>query len=247
MKRITDCFRFQLVRSRRMIVIMLGYYLLFYGFFLAISKLDASGIKNTSLNFYFITIAVIFSFVLSIVSYVGFFNSLLLFGNTRRTIFASQALHGVFLAALFAVLSLLSDIFNPWLGGVLHFRSYQFISQLVYPAVREASLSGALLWSLWYFALLCCLMAVGLVYGTLMYKFGKTFMVVFWVGFGFLFSFFSILISGQFGKTLIKALKWYFAAQGSMAAASLHFLATAVLLGAVAWLIARRQEMRTEA
>lgn len=248
MKRMFNCFRFQFARSRWMLLIFFGFYLLFYVAFLALYYSSVPGDKSGFFSFNFINVGAIFCFVSVGVTYVGFSNSLLLFGNTRRSIFCSEMLHGAIVSALFAAVSVASDLFNPWLAGILHFHTLQYL-QLIYPTVSSATVSGVLLWLLWYFSLLCCLSGAALIYGTLQYKFGKIFIVVFWAGFGFLFSFLQILVFGRFQKVLTQAINWFFSCGRSngIATASLHLLVLGAVFAGIAWLLARRQEMRAGA
>jgi len=84
---------------------------------------------------------------------------------------------------------------------------------------------------------------IGNVYGAFNYKFGKMFKAFFWGGFGVLMMLSSLLSNGQVYIAVSNAAKWFFGYQmvGGANWCSLHFFIVAVVLGAILWLLARRQ------
>ncbi len=244
MERTLKCLRFELHRSARMVAICIGFYALFFILFLVMELTARRGMDGNYYNYYFFTVAVFFIFAAVAFPYGGLSNSLLLFSNTRRAIFAAGVLNAAVLAAGLAVLSVISDLFNPWLNGMLHFKSMQFLT-LIYPGVAETG-AGILLWLFFYFAALLALAGLGLVYGTLQYRFGKRFTIVFWVGFGMLCGVVPGIVVSLFPAQARWAASAFFAVgrTSSLPLASLHLLILALVCTGIAWLISRRQEQR---
>jgi hypothetical protein len=82
-----------------------------------------------------------------------------------------------------------------------------------------------------------------MLYSALNYKFGKKFVIFFWVVFGLSFMALpAITFNGQYA--VINAIKAFFCAGDSngMLVAPLHFIIAAVVLGGITYLLSSRQQ-----
>lgn len=244
MKRFGKCLRFTLGRTARITAVFIGIYILCCALYLLLTFTRAANAKGY-FSYDLFNVSLFFSFIAVAVTYSLFWNSLLLFGNTRRAIYVVSAANTAVLAAVLAVLCALSSPLNFRLAGLLGLHSVNLL-KAIYPDVPDGTPGGFLLWLLLYFSALLAVSGAALLYGALHYRFGKRFILVFWVGFGLVMTLLSGALADARGNGLLPLAESYFGNRrpGGIEAASLHLLLTALVFGALAWLPARRQEQR---
>lgn len=243
MERLMKCLRLELSRTLRNAAIFTCFYIGFCILFIVTSLFLP---KNGYVNYYYFTTAAIYALIIVTLLCRIFFQTLLQFSNTRGTIFGAHALNFTLLSALLALLSVLSDRLNPWLAARLNFRTSVYMA-ILYPGASQTSAAGFFEWLLFYFSVLAVLSSLALLYGSLLYKFGKWFAMFFWMIFGSLCGLATTLLIELCGTQLAAALKGFFAygQKDGIVLASLHLLPAAVVFGALAWLLMRRQEQKT--
>lgn len=236
MERLSKCFKFNFWIVLKSTIVFTLIYLAVYIIMILSTALqpDAqSHVNNTSFGF----AASIFIFVLYSVIYSGSFNSLLLFGNTRRVIVSSVFLSGVAFSALLAVLTSLTDQLNLLLANAFGIKAYKIVDFIYSQPMNFAEEA------LWFFGFLLLCVAFGTFYGSLKYKFGKTFVIFFWVAFGLSFTFLPLLIGAKILTIIKDAFFFFFAYEkaGGALLAPLNFTVLAIVFAAITWLIARKQ------
>lgn len=239
MSRTLKCVKFELSRSIKSLLIFLGIYIIAYILLTVMASVvsHSEGSSNSALIFG----VSIFISVLLMASYKNFFNNLMMFGNTRQTILSSLFIFSAILSAGLAIISLLSDYLDLAIAKPINFLPIILTSRIV--GYRDANDFGTLLL---YFTVLFCLCMFALLYGALEYKIGKMFIVIFWVFFGFMWTFFPVLVSLNFLPTIVGFGKWYvgFGVSLSILHASLHIFVTGLIFAGITYLVARRQPQR---
>lgn len=239
MNRTLKCVKFELSRAIKSVAIFLGIYITAY-ILLTILFSVVSRTEGTS-NMVLIFAVSIFISVLLMATYTNFFNNLMMFGNTRQTVLSSMFIFSAVMSAGLAIISLLSDYLNMGIGKLLNLLPINFsLSMANYKNVNDFETL------LFYFALLFCLCMFSLLYGALEYKIGKMFKVIFWVFFGFMWTFFPVFVSLNFLPTIISFGKWYvgFGVSFGILHASLHIFITGLIFAGITYLVARRQPQR---
>lgn len=237
MNRVLKCVRYQRVRTARFAVIFTLIYIASFILMLAVSSIayrqnQLTGTINANYGF----VAIFLAFIGISTMYKGFFNNLLIFGNTRETILTSYFTFSALLSAVLAVLSEISELINSCINQILPFVKTSGLNEL-YPNINPAQEL------LWVFTLILLFTMAGYVYGAFCYKFGKVFRIVFWCCIGLLFMFIpSIATPALFPATLnaVKAFFGYELANG-VYLCSLHFFIISVALGVILWFIAIKQ------
>lgn len=236
MKRTMKCIRFEVSRIVPSMLIFLaiyfGCYLLFFLLFCV-----APGSRQGSGNFNMSFAAMIYFFVLLCATYTNFTNNLAIFGNTRSQIYASLAATSIGFSVVLSILSLVSDAMSDVLLRLAHIRSVT-ISSILYGGINLFETF------LFVFCMLLLVSGVSLFYGSLSYRFGRTFKLVFWVAFGVI----AMVLANvgeafHFLDAIADAFKWYVGYGMSFGCeqASLHFAVTGALFALVGYLLARRQ------
>ena len=234
MNRTLKCAKFELSRLLPSISIFLGIYIASYLLLIVLLATTSGSSGTTNMNLCFA--ANIFIAVFLIATYKNFYNNLLMFGNTRQSIINAMFIISVMISIGFAALSLLSEYLNTWLGDLFSFPTSSMF-KLIYGQVNDFEEL------LFFMTMLLALCAFALLYGALEYKIGKKFKVIFWVSFGFLWILIPIFQRFNIVTQVINAIKWYFGygIRDGILHVSLHFFITAIILGGITYLIARRQ------
>ncbi|HEX2947585.1 MAG TPA: hypothetical protein VHT96_16730 [Clostridia bacterium] len=226
MSRFTKCLIYQIKTKIMGTLIFLGYY-----FAISLALLALMSISGGNYNSTFSFVAGIFIFVYVIVDYRSKTNYLLMYGNTRKNIFAAAVLSNIaisiFLTAISAVASIIEGALPKF---TRHYLENGGVFKGIYP---ESNFATEMLYIL---GLLILISSVSTIYGALAYKFGKAFSVPFWVVFGL--SFMSLSLPGTIG--LVKAFFCYGMPNGILLA-PINFMVTALILYAASYAAARRQ------
>ena len=232
MSRIAKCLDFELKYLGKGTAAFLVIYFSIY-LFLTISL--NTGNSRFESNSSFIIAGTIYAFVYIASSYKQQTNYLLMFGNTRKSIVLSSFISYAALSVLFSIISMISAYTDKTFAAI-NGNNTQDIFDLLYPG--ESILARFV----WYVSFYVMTSAFSMLYGSLAYKYGKTFMIAFWVGLGFLLFF---LPTVNNPKNLVDALGIFFRVgnAGGGYLASVNFLITAVLFGAGSWIAARRQSL----
>lgn len=236
MKRISTCLRFQ---TKNMIISIIYftviYFLVSIGL-LCIPLLSGGDITTNSFSSGFIIGAVFFAFVYVIADYRQSFNYLMINGNTRKTIFVSSSLSNIVLSFILTFLTFIFDITDSLINRMLAGDSNTTVNllQIIYPGCSKASVL------LFCTAMLIALTAFSMLYGALAYKFGKYFIILFWVGFGLVFL--ALPFSAK-SLDIIKLIETvlFIGKPNGILLAPISFITAAVLFGTVTYLIAKRQ------
>jgi hypothetical protein len=237
MDRLIKCVRFQSKRITRFTVVFTLIYVAFYIVIIATTAIGRAQLpKDGTINANFGYIAIILAFIGISTSYKGFYNNLMIFGNTRPVILTSFLAFSAVLSAVLAVLAEISELINGCVGRFLPFVRMTGLADL-YPSLNPAQEL------LWFFTFILVFVLVGYLYGALTYKFGKIFVVGFWCGIGILFTFSSLFMNENFLPVFQKGAESFFGygAKGGVYLCSLHFFIVSLVLGIMLWLIAIRQ------
>lgn len=237
MNRLIKCINFQLRSMLKSTVLFLGgYFLVSLALLLLFLGLRGSN-SNGDFNSGFFIGGAIFSFIYVIANYRGMFNYMLMFGNTRKNIFLSNAISVVIMSVLLAAVSILSELIEDISSNILHFRDPVNILGLMYNGLNKAT---EFLWFTAFFIVIC---SFSMLYSSLAYKLGKVFVTVFWIAFGLSWMVIPGL-AGLSGMTaFINMLKTYFSVgvPNGILLAPVNFIITAIVFGLSAFLISRRQ------
>lgn len=236
MERTLKCVRFQSKRILESFAAFTLIYLLFY----VIAVIAVTQIPNHgNFNGTFFFAAFIFTFVIIAALYNNVFNSLLMFGNTRRTILSSFYITCIWFSAMVAVLSELSELLNSTISGIFHFAANPIVDG-IYGNPNPLSEM------LWFFTLFLLVTMIAYIYGALCYKIGKMFRVIFWCGFALIMMFLPAFPTKNVHTAIIKAMWSFFGYKtaNGIYLCSAHFLITAVILGFILWLIVHHQPQR---
>lgn len=238
MERIMKCVRFQ---TRSMLRSTLGFTLSYIAVCAGLISVtvisDAVRISAFSSGLYIG--AAIFVFIYAASDFRSSYNYLLIFGNTRKTISFSTAITNVILSvimAVFAVLSIAADSLITRLAGGSDALNINLVN-FMYPNSSTASIL------LFLTALYIMITSFATLYGSLVYKFGKLFITIFWVCFGL--SVILVPASGVGGGAfdipkLLEAFLLLNSPNG-IRLASVNFIIAALIFSAAAYLISSRQ------
>ncbi len=238
MNRILNCFRFQTGNMIKNTLTFIFFYIFICVGLLSIT-LISDDIRVSSFSSGFYIGSIIFTFVYVIADYKSSFNYLLIYGNTRRTIFLSRAMTNTILSVLMAVISSISIIVDGLItklsgtgktidNNLLHF---------MYPNSNKASEF------LFLAVLLIMITSFSTLYGALAYRLGKIFITAFWVCFGL--SFMLLPISSRITPTnnIVKLINTYLCLENpnGILLASVNFIITALIFSALTYLVSSRQ------
>lgn len=236
MKRIGKCLNFELrYMCKSTLVFLEGFYFGIYaviaGILLYADQHGNSG-SNVNTSFYIAGAVYIFAFIAS--SYRPLFNNLLMFGNTRKSIVFSSFVANIALSALIAVISVFSVFLDTSFTAVSGNSGFDILD-IIYRG--NVNIAAEFLWFLAFFILVS---AFAMLYGSLIYKLGKVFIGAFWTGVFFLLT----LVPALTGfEAIAKIFNTFFCLDNTngIVLAPVNFLLTASVLGAAAYMSARRQ------
>lgn len=232
MKRIRKCLDFEMKYMGRSTLIFLGIYFGIYLILAAaifISRLYLNSGSNINTGFYMVGSIFIFAFVAS--SYKPLFNYLMMFGNTRKSIILSSFITFAALSAAMAVITIAALFLDSALLTV----SGSGDSDLI-KVIYQGGISAAAEF-LWFLAFFLFVGSLAMLYGSMIYKFGKGFILAFWI------AAFSLLILGPINTGSSNLFRFFFrldSANGILLA-PVNFILTAVIFGAITYFTARRQ------
>lgn len=195
-------------------------------------------IGGTNFNSGFYMGAAIFAFVYVISVYKETFNYLLMFGNTRKTIFISSIITNTAMSIILAIISAISPHLEK---PVIKLFGYNYsninLLNLIY---QDSNWASELLF---YAALFILLTSFSMLYGSLSYKLGSIFIVVFWVAFGISIISFPIITEINNITFILRAIELFFSlgVPNGILLASVNFILTAVVFNALAYLLSMRQ------
>ena len=232
MKRISKCLGFEIKYMSRSTLVFLGIYFGIYLLLAAvilISRLHGDSASNVNTSFYVAGGIYIFAFVAS--SYKPLFNYLMMFGNTRKSIILSSFIAYAALSAAITVVTLISLFLDNFLIIITRNNGFDLL-ELMYPGGVNTGMEF-----LWFLAFFLFVSSLAMLYGSMIYKFGKGFIIVFWI------AAFSLLILGPINTGSAYLFRFFFrldSANGILLA-PVNFILTAVIFGAITYLAARRQ------
>ncbi len=238
MNRLVKCIHFQLKTMLRSSAIFIAIYfasILVLQLFLTISVSNSGSGSNSG----FFIGGGIYIFIYVIANYKEMYNYLLMFGNTRKNIFLSNAIVSVMQSILFAAISVILILI-----GDIASRTFGFgqpgENSLISLIYNGSSLASEFIWLAAFFCMIC---SFSFIYGSLAYKFGNVFITVFWVSFGLSFVAVPVLAESNSGRLLVKALSMFFSIgnPNGILLAPINFVIAAILLGMASFAISRRQ------
>ncbi len=239
MNRLSKCIYFQNKNMLKSILIFMFYYTAIYLFVLLLPVIfSVLGTDDRNFNSGFYMGAAIFAFVYVIATYKGTFNYLLLFGNTRRTIFLSSIVTNTVMSIFLAVISAVSPFLEKPLVKLFGYNSMDFkLLNFIYP---DSNWASELLFLATLFILL---LSFSMLYGSLAYKLGKAFVIVFWVAFGISFVSFPIIADIYNLTFILKAIELFFCfgVPNGILLAPVNFILLSLIFNALAYLLSRRQ------
>jgi hypothetical protein len=198
----------------------------------------APGDGNTLVSYSFLLSAMIFLFVGFVASFREDFDFLLALNNTRKNQYLSSLLSLLIASAAFFCTALLIRPLEILVEAVITRTSAEVLFNiwLAEFARPPECLSGLAL------ALVVCLSAcsLGLTAGILSYRFGRRFVIPFWICFGTSFIFVPILLASN--EMVLKAAIWFSGAQTALPALALawHLAVIDLLLLALGALTIRK-------
>jgi hypothetical protein len=238
MARILKCFHFQtknMIKSA--LIFTLSYIAVCLGIISITMISDEVRISSFSSGLYIG--ALIFVFVYSAAGYRATFNYLLIHGNTRKTILISTTAANTVLSVIMVILASLSMAFDSLvtkLAGGTEELKISLIG-IMYP---DSSTVSSILFMVTLYIMVT---AFSTLYGSLAYKLGKVFIIVFWVCFGL--SFIVVPMSGgsDGSFSLLNLINGFLCLQkpNGIWLASINFIIAALLCSAAAYLISSRQ------
>ncbi|HBP37483.1 MAG TPA: hypothetical protein DD640_01850 [Clostridiales bacterium] len=196
--------------------------------------------QNFPGSFSFWISTAIFLFAGACASFREEFNYLLLLNNTRRNQFWSNLPLMVLTAGFFLTVNLVVKILELMNEALINQRSAAILLDLYFDQFTGARLPAVLANLLLYFATFLLAYAFGQAAGILAYRFGRLFVVPFWICFGFSFIVIPILYAGN--QLFQKFVIWFFALEHLVPSfnLSIHILVLAALLIALTGLVYRR-------
>lgn len=239
MNRISKCIYFQNKSMLKSTLIFIFYYtIVCLGMFLLPVIFSELKVGGTSFNSGFNMGASVFAFIYVIASYKEMFNYLLLFGNTRRTIFLSSIVTNIALSIILAVVSAISPYVESTITKLFGYNNTNVkLLNFIYPDSNWASEL------LFVTALIILLTSFSMLYGALSYKLGKIFIIVFWVAFGVSFIAFPILAAMYDLTIILNAIELFFClgVPNGILLAPINFILLSLIFNALAYLLSRRQ------
>jgi hypothetical protein len=217
------------------VLTFLGFYSVIYTLIvILIMQVFRSGGASGSINTSFYIAGAIFIFAFISSSYKQLFNNLLIFGNTRKSMFVSSSIAYAVLSVLIALVSTASLELDRMLIASRSV-SVSDLLNLLYQGNNNAALKFV-----WFLAFFLLVSAFSMLFGSLAYKWGKVFMTAFWVGSGFLLMFLPAVTDPKY---LVNALGAFFYAGSAsgLYLAPINFIVAAVILGAGTWTAMRKQ------
>ena len=183
--------------------------------------------------------ATFFVFVYVISNYKEMNNYLLMFGNTRKTIFLSQVVVNTALCVILTFMSFLFIGIDNIVAKVI-LPGIEITPSTVNSIYSYAGIASVFIFILAFYILMT---SFSMVYGSLAYKLGKVFIVSFWICFGLAFIILPIIINVLgIGDAVINGIEAYTGVIYTTAySASADFIITALLFYAFAYLVSRRQ------
>jgi hypothetical protein len=235
MKRIGKCLNLELKYLSKSTLVFLGFYFCIYAVIVGlILYANQHGSSGSSVNSSFFIAGSIYIFAFIASSYRSLFNYLMMFGNTRKSIVVSSFIAYAALSVVISVISIISMLLDTSFTAVSRNSGFDLLDVIYKDNVNIATEF------LWFLAFFILVSAFSMLFGSLAYKFGKAFIITFWVGLGFLLMFLPALYNPQY---LVDALAAFFRAGSAngIYLAPINFILTAAVLGAAAYLAARRQ------
>lgn len=235
MTNISKCFRFQTRNMFKSVLTFLFIYILVLIGLLSITLVSA-GTRYNSFRSGFFLGSLIFTFIYAAADYRSTFNYLLIYGNTRKTIFLSTMFANI---ALSVTMSVLTTLFSLGENFVTRTSSNGIDMSLVHLLYPNSNLASELLFMTLLFLLVTSFASV---YGSLAYKFGKFFITPFWILFGL-----AVLLIPATGMNepagIQQLIKTYFCLENpnGILLAPVNFLASALIFGLGTYLISSLQ------
>lgn len=239
MNRVSKCLYFQNKNMVKSTLIFMLYYTMISLFLLLLPVIFKDlRIGGSNFNSGFYMAAAIFAFVYVIASYKETFNYLLLFGNTRKTIFISSIVTNTAMSLLLAVISLISTFVE---APIANWFGYDSIGTDLLDFIYQSNSWASKL--LFIAAFLILLAAFSMLYGALSYKLGKVFTIVFWVAFGVAFVSLPIVAANSKLNFIIIAIELFFClgVPKGILLASINFILLALIFSSLTYLLSRRQ------
>lgn len=242
MTRTMKCLRYEITHAAKSVGIFLAFYIVCYGLSFWFSVLANEGNSHGESGMAAFFPFVIYLFIFVSINYSNHYNLLMTLGNTRREILTSQFVaYGIVALASAGITQILDSVAGLFFNAV-HYSNLDVLTI----AYRDGHDVFSRI--LFYFALYLAVSAVSLLLGTIRYHFGQNITRKFWIVFGLSWVFIVPLIewlSRSNITPLINAAKFYSgygSAHGLLQGAG-NFALTAVVIGAVAWMFGRRQEL----
>lgn len=243
MGRILKCINFQSKYIMKTVLYFLAGYTLFYmGIVLLNIVLTKGNPTNyVNLNSGFVIAGAIFAFASVSSDYKTKHNYLLMLGNTRKNIFLSHFVGNVMMSAILSIAALLSNLAENIVSRYsAHIQSSNILLWIYKEHVNVTTSF------IWYFMLFAFISAFASLFGSLSYKFGRKFIVPFWIVSGLSFMFFLSAAAINAPAWMMQIYRHYFGVgkpYGIMAA-SLNYLLTTIVLAAITFAFSRRQSQR---
>jgi hypothetical protein len=198
----------------------------------------SSGTKTSSFGSSFLTGSKIFVFIYAAADYRSSFNYLLIFGNTRKTIFISTMLANIALSLTMSVLTTLLSVLEIFVTNTI-ISGYTVDMNLIHLLYPQSNIATEFLFITFMYVMVSTFASI---YGALAYKFGKFFIVPFWICFGI--SFLLIPATAMNEPAGIQQLiKAFFCLENpnGILLAPVNFLAAALIFSLGTYLISSRQ------
>lgn len=237
MNNVSKCFRYQTRNMVKSTLVFLFFYILVLAGLLSIT-IVSSGTKITTFGSSFFTGSMIFAFIYAAADYRSSFNYLLIFGNTRKTIFLSTMLANIALSLTMSILTTLLNVIETFVANTF-INGYILEINLIHLLYPESNVATEFLFITFLFILVSTFASI---YGALNYKFGKFFIVPFWICFGL-----SVLLIPATGMNepagIQQLIKTFFCLENTngVLLAPLNFLAAALIFSLGTYLISSRQ------
>lgn len=238
MKRVVDCVRFTFSATWKMCLIFVAIYA-FSAWVLPSLFFILTPTSEMSTGGGMWMFGIVYMFLICYILYKQLFNNLLIFGNTRATLFGGVVTALVLNALVLAVCAPLLDYTTEVISNIVgytYFNSFAFL----FP---EISTSSEILL---YFSFNITALGIGLFLGSLAYKFGKRSIMFFWLGFFVFANLLGTVVSQRDSDGATPVLNPLLNAllSGGPWSPVIVCCMVGVLFGVVAWLMARRQPLR---
>lgn len=242
MIRTAKCLVFELKHAARSIGIFLAFFISCYALSFFLSFLAGSGNSDKSGMMLVFFPFLIYLFIYVSINYSSHYNLLMTLGNTRLEILSSQFL-------TYGIVSLgsacITQILDGTAGLVFNALGFPYYDVFAMCYGDGHSVPERIVF---YFALYLLISAVSLLLGTVRYHFGRNVTRIFWIIFGLSWVFLVPLVewlSRSGIKPVVNAAKFYtgFGAAHGLLQGAACFAVTALLIGIIAWMLGRRQEL----